>query len=103
MSEVVLEQRRGPALWITMNRPEKLNALSGELVEGLRAAFRRAAADDEVKVVVLTGAEPSVLRAGVMASLAMIGVLALLGAACSKSSSSTPAGSGHAVPAIVIS
>ncbi len=33
MSELVLEERRGPALWITMNRPEKLNALSGELVE----------------------------------------------------------------------
>ena len=56
MSEVVLEQRRGPALWITLNRPDKLNALSGELVDGLRASFRRAAADEEVKVVVLTGA-----------------------------------------------
>ena len=56
MSEIVLEQRRGPALWITINRPDKLNALSGELVEALRASFRRAAADDEVKVVVLTGA-----------------------------------------------
>ena len=56
MSEVVLEERRGPALWITMNRPDKLNALSGELVEALRASFRRAAADEEVKVVVLTGA-----------------------------------------------
>jgi enoyl-CoA hydratase len=56
MSEVVLEQRRGPAQWITMNRPDKLNALSGELVDELRASFRRAAADDKVKVVVLSGA-----------------------------------------------
>jgi enoyl-CoA hydratase len=56
MSELVLEERRGPALWITMNRPDKLNALSAELVEALRASFRRAAADDEVKVVVLAGA-----------------------------------------------
>ncbi len=56
MSELVLEERRGPALWITMNRPEKLNALSGELVEALRTSFRRAAADEDVKVVVLTGA-----------------------------------------------
>ena len=56
MSELVLEERRGHAQWITMNRPEKLNALSGELVEELRASFRRAAADDDVKVVVLTGA-----------------------------------------------
>ena len=38
MSEVVLEQRRGPALWITMNRPDKLNALSGELVEACARA-----------------------------------------------------------------
>jgi enoyl-CoA hydratase len=56
MSELVLEERRGAALWITMNRPEKLNALSGELVEALRASFRRAASDEEAKVVVLTGA-----------------------------------------------
>jgi 2-(1,2-epoxy-1,2-dihydrophenyl)acetyl-CoA isomerase len=56
MSDLVLEERRGAALWITMNRPDKLNALSGGLVEALRASFRRAAADDDVKVVVLTGA-----------------------------------------------
>ena len=46
MTELVLEERRGPALWITMNRPEKLNALSGELVEALRASFRRASFRD---------------------------------------------------------
>jgi enoyl-CoA hydratase len=56
MTELVLEERRGAALWITMNRPDKLNALSGALVAALRASFRRAAADDGVKVVVLTGA-----------------------------------------------
>ncbi len=56
MPDLVLEERRGAALWITMNRPEKLNALSGALVAALRESFRRAAADDEVKVVVLTGA-----------------------------------------------
>ncbi len=54
--EVVLYEPRGPAAWITLNRPDKLNALSGEVVRELRAALRRAAADDEVRVVVLTGA-----------------------------------------------
>ncbi|MGH2994812.1 MAG: enoyl-CoA hydratase/isomerase family protein [Gaiellaceae bacterium] len=56
MSSVVLEERRGPAAWITLNRPEKLNAINVEMVEALRQALRRAADDDEVKVVVLTGA-----------------------------------------------
>jgi enoyl-CoA hydratase len=53
---VVLEERRGPALWLTLNRPDKLNAINVEMVGALRDAFRRAAADDEVKVVVVTGA-----------------------------------------------
>ena len=38
---------------ITLNRPEKRNALSGLLVEELKAAFRQASADAEVKVIVL--------------------------------------------------
>jgi enoyl-CoA hydratase len=46
----------GPAAWITLNRPEKLNALSYALVDSLREALRRAASDDGVKVVVLRGA-----------------------------------------------
>jgi enoyl-CoA hydratase len=53
---VVLYERRGPAAWITLNRPDKLNALSFELVREFREAIRRAAEDDEAKVVVVTGA-----------------------------------------------
>ncbi len=53
---VVLYERRGPAAWLTLNRPDKLNALSYELVRELRDAIRRAAEDDAVKVAVLTGA-----------------------------------------------
>jgi methylglutaconyl-CoA hydratase len=40
---------------IALNRPEKRNALNGQLVAELREAFRTAAADDAVKVVVLKG------------------------------------------------
>src|SRR5947209_4628777 len=54
--DVVLYERRGPAAWVTLNRPDKLNALSYELVRELRRALRLAAEDDEVKVAVLTGA-----------------------------------------------
>lgn len=38
---------------ITLNRPDKRNALSPEMVEGLKQAFDRAAKDDQVKVIVL--------------------------------------------------
>ena len=57
MSEaVVLYERRGPAAWVTLNRPSKLNAISGEVVRRLRESWREAAEDEDVKVVVLTGA-----------------------------------------------
>jgi enoyl-CoA hydratase len=57
MSEqLVLTEQRGPAAWITLNRPEKLNALSYELVRQLRAELGRVAEDDDTKVVVVTGA-----------------------------------------------
>jgi enoyl-CoA hydratase len=52
----VLVERRGPAAWITLNRPHKLNALNSELVGELRRRLREVADDDAVKVVVLTGA-----------------------------------------------
>jgi enoyl-CoA hydratase len=54
--DVVLYEQRGPAAWVTLNRPDKLNAISREVVAALHEALGRAEADDEVKVVVLTGA-----------------------------------------------
>jgi enoyl-CoA hydratase len=56
MTDLVLYHPRAPAAHITLNRPEKLNALSTGLVDQLEAALRRAVADDEVKVIVLRGA-----------------------------------------------
>jgi enoyl-CoA hydratase len=41
---------------LTLNRPAKLNALSGELVEALDAAIAAAADDPEIRVIVLEGA-----------------------------------------------
>ena len=41
---------------ITLNRPEKLNALSRDLVESLHGAIDVIAASDECRVVVITGA-----------------------------------------------
>jgi 2-(1,2-epoxy-1,2-dihydrophenyl)acetyl-CoA isomerase len=41
---------------ITLNRPERRNALNGELIGALDEAVRRMAEDPEAKVIVLTGA-----------------------------------------------
>ncbi|HSM05454.1 MAG TPA: enoyl-CoA hydratase-related protein [Longimicrobiales bacterium] len=52
----LLTERRGPVLLLTLNRPERLNAVSLPVYEALLAALRAAEADAEVRVVVLTGA-----------------------------------------------
>lgn len=41
---------------VTLNRPERLNAIGTELLRDLNAALERAQADDQVSVLVLTGA-----------------------------------------------
>jgi methylglutaconyl-CoA hydratase len=41
---------------VTLNRPEKRNALNPEVISGLEAALSRAAADADVRVVLLRGA-----------------------------------------------
>lgn len=46
----------GHVATITLNRPEKLNAMSWQMFEEIGVAFRRAADDDDVRCVVVTGA-----------------------------------------------
>ena len=49
---------------ITVNRPDKLNALNGATLDALHIAFDAAADDPAVRVVVLTGAGPKAFVAG---------------------------------------
>jgi enoyl-CoA hydratase/carnithine racemase len=63
MSMVVTEDR-GPVRHIVLNRPEKRNAMSQQLLRELGAALRDAAAEPEVHCVVLRGKGP-VFSAGV--------------------------------------
>jgi len=46
---------RDGALWLTMNRPEVFNAMSGEMCVALAEQIRDAGARDDVRVVVITG------------------------------------------------
>lgn len=55
MAEIEVEVAGG-VLTATLNRPERMNSLSPELTSGLLDAVRRASEDDDVRVMVLTGA-----------------------------------------------
>lgn len=48
--------KQGRVAVVTLNRPERLNAISGALLADLEAALRAAQDDDETAVIVLTGA-----------------------------------------------
>jgi 2-(1,2-epoxy-1,2-dihydrophenyl)acetyl-CoA isomerase len=52
----LLVERRGRVAVLTLNRPEKMNALLPTMVDGLRESLEGAAADEEVRAAVITGA-----------------------------------------------
>lgn len=45
----------GPIARIRLNRPRKLNAINGEMLDGLTAALDRAERDESIRVVLLSG------------------------------------------------
>ena len=54
--ETVRYERREYAAWVTLDRPDRLNALDERSWAGLIAALERAAADEDVRATVLRGA-----------------------------------------------
>jgi len=52
---VLLSEREGPVLRLTLNRPEVRNAIDDEVIAALTAAGRSAAEDPELRAVVLAG------------------------------------------------
>ena len=57
-------EREGPVLRVTIDRPDRRNALDGDVLEGLVDAFRSAHGDDGLRVIVLTGAGDRAFCAG---------------------------------------
>jgi enoyl-CoA hydratase len=55
---VLLDRTRPEVLRITLNRPDRRNAMNVDLLAGLYAAFETARADRDARVIVLTGAGP---------------------------------------------
>jgi methylglutaconyl-CoA hydratase len=58
-ADLVRYEPRPPAVLLTLNRPDKRNALSRGLIAALTAAFERARDDPAARCVLLTGAGPA--------------------------------------------
>ena len=55
--EMITFEKKDGIAWITLNRPEALNAINAQMFQEVKAALSDVAADDAVGVVVLTGSE----------------------------------------------
>lgn len=64
MSDNILVSRDGAVGIITINRPEKLNAMTPEMAEALGAAVNAFNRDDAIRCVILTGAGEKAFCAG---------------------------------------
>ena len=62
--ENVLIEKRGRVAIVTVNRPDKLNALNTPTRNDILAAFDELERDDEVRVVIITGAGEKAFIAG---------------------------------------
>jgi enoyl-CoA hydratase len=63
-SDSIILERRDSVAIVTLNRPEKLNALSRETITELGAAFKSFENDVELRAVILTGAGDRAFSAG---------------------------------------
>src|ERR1700742_2689494 len=60
----VLIEKRETSLWITINRPEKRNAINADVIAGIAKGYRAAHDDAAIRVIVLTGAGEKAFCAG---------------------------------------
>lgn len=63
-------ERDGGVGWIRINRPERLNALSGSMREQLDGALRQLDGDDDIRCVIITGAGRAFSTGGDIAIMA---------------------------------
>ncbi|RVB54594.1 enoyl-CoA hydratase, partial [Mesorhizobium sp. M7A.F.Ca.CA.004.06.1.1] len=64
MTDLVLKEPRDGIAILTLNRPEKLNALNYALIDRLLAILDDIEVDDSVRAVILTGAGERAFSAG---------------------------------------
>jgi methylglutaconyl-CoA hydratase len=71
-ASTVLRTTKDGVAWLTLNRPEKRNALNDRLIEELKAALREADADNEVRAIALRGAGKDFCSGADLSSLRVI-------------------------------
>ncbi len=54
-TQIIIE-KKGHIAWITLNRPDKLNALTPQMLREWKTALKELETDDECRVIVVTGA-----------------------------------------------
>src|SRR5690349_5802713 len=59
MNAPTIYETRDTAAWITLNQPERRNALSDAIIRGLQEHLTKAIDDDAVRAIVITGAGSS--------------------------------------------
>ncbi|WP_095053424.1 enoyl-CoA hydratase-related protein [Pseudomonas sp. Irchel s3b2] len=64
MTTVLQENRQDGRLILTIDRPERRNALNADVIAALQQAMQRARADDSIRAVVLTGTGDEAFCAG---------------------------------------
>lgn len=64
MSEPVLIERRNGVQWITINRPERRNAINEQVIKLIDGGIAQAVEDRECRAIVLTGAGDAAFCAG---------------------------------------
>ena len=70
MSQTVLYATDGPVATVTLNRPERLNAMNRELMSAAVEALEKAASDPAIRVLILTGAGKGFCAGGDLAGFA---------------------------------
>ncbi|MFC5497105.1 enoyl-CoA hydratase/isomerase family protein [Caenimonas terrae] len=63
-SDDLLVQRRGPVLWLTINREQRRNAMSHAVLAGMGLAIAAAQSERELRAIVVTGAGSKAFCAG---------------------------------------
>lgn len=72
-TDSVLYSVEGPVARITLNRPEKRNALNDAVINGIKQALNKASQDANVRVVVISGAGKDFCSGADLAALQKIG------------------------------
>jgi 2-(1,2-epoxy-1,2-dihydrophenyl)acetyl-CoA isomerase len=73
MTELVLYEVNGPVATVTLNRPDSMNTMNAQLLREALLTLERAAGDDAVRVVIMTGAGRAFCAGGDLSSMAVAG------------------------------